>query len=125
MGTISTLEAPAHATSISDDDPLGLAARTILPESPEAPPLDSVVDAMRGIAQLDGLTEDEYRWLATHGHHLYFSDGEQVFVSAKPAHSMSILLEGEIHVRRQKAGPVTYFIGRSGQLTGKLAFSRM
>ena len=38
---------------------------------------------------------------------------------------MIILLQGEIYVRREHGGPAALFIGRSGQITGLLPFSRM
>ncbi len=38
---------------------------------------------------------------------------------------MVVILKGEIHVRRQQAGPMALFIGRAGQMTGVLPFSRM
>ena len=38
---------------------------------------------------------------------------------------MNIILRGEIHVRRRHSGPIALFIGRAGQMTGKLPFSRM
>ena len=36
-----------------------------------------------------------------------------------------LILKGEIHVRRQHGGPMALFIGRTGQMTGVLPFSRM
>ncbi len=36
-----------------------------------------------------------------------------------------LILKGEIHVRRQRGGPMELFIGRTGQMTGLLPFSRM
>ncbi len=38
---------------------------------------------------------------------------------------MILILKGEIHVRRQRGGPMELFIGRAGQMTGLLPFSRM
>jgi signal transduction histidine kinase len=38
---------------------------------------------------------------------------------------MVVILKGEIHVRRQHKGPMALFIGRTGQITGVLPFSRM
>ena len=38
---------------------------------------------------------------------------------------MVLILKGEIHVRRQQGGPMALFIGRGGQMTGVLPFSRM
>jgi signal transduction histidine kinase len=39
--------------------------------------------------------------------------------------NMVCILRGEIHVRRRNSGPMALFIGRAGQITGKLPFSRM
>ncbi len=41
------------------------------------------------------------------------------------AEHMVLILNGEIHVRRQHGGPMALFIGRAGQMTGVLPFSRM
>jgi signal transduction histidine kinase len=38
---------------------------------------------------------------------------------------MVIMLKGEIHVYRQRGGPVAFFIGRTHPITGLLPFSRM
>jgi signal transduction histidine kinase len=38
---------------------------------------------------------------------------------------MVLILKGEIHVRRQHGGPMALFVGRAGQMTGILPFSRM
>ena len=38
---------------------------------------------------------------------------------------MTILLKGEVYVRREHGGPAALFIGRSGQITGLFPFSRM
>jgi signal transduction histidine kinase len=38
---------------------------------------------------------------------------------------MILILKGEIHVRRLQGGPMALFIGRTGQMTGLLPFSRM
>jgi CRP-like cAMP-binding protein len=44
---------------------------------------------------------------------------------APPADHMILILKGEIHVRRQRSGPMALFIGRAGQMTGILPYSRM
>jgi signal transduction histidine kinase len=38
---------------------------------------------------------------------------------------MILILKGELHVRRHSGGPMELFIGRAGQMTGYLPFSRM
>ena len=77
-------------------------------------------------ALLNGLTDDEYLWLATNGEELFADANATVFEQGEPADAMTILLKGEIQVQRDRsgAGPVM-FIGRAGQITGLLPFSRM
>lgn len=87
--------------------------------------IDEVVAYLRTIAALDGLTEEEFRWLAHHSVEAYYSNGQHVFAAGEPADYMAILLTGEIHVRRPGSSPVSYLIGRAGNLTGKLPYSRM
>jgi signal transduction histidine kinase len=53
------------------------------------------------------------------------SPGEILFEEGAPADRMILILKGEIHVRRQRGGPMELFIGRAGQMTGYLPFSRM
>jgi signal transduction histidine kinase len=93
--------------------------------SPERPtPLPEIVAALRTIPPLDGLTEQEYCWLATHGTERVGEEGDLIFVEGGPCDKMHFILKGEIHVRRKHSGPAL-FIGRAGQMTGKLPFSRM
>ncbi len=98
-------------------------------ETPEAPALlgtrEEVTAALIKLPVLQGLTEEEYGWLADHGAKQVTPAGEVLFHEQQAAVSMNILLRGEIHVRRENgaAGPV--FIGRAGQISGLLPFSRM
>jgi signal transduction histidine kinase len=93
--------------------------------APERPtPACDIVAALRRIKTLEPLSESELLWLAEHGTERMAHDGTLVFHGGAPVHHMTILLRGEIHVRRN-TGPVSFFIGRSGLVTGKLPFSRM
>lgn len=83
-----------------------------------------ILEALRHVKALETLHESDLAWLAEHGTEHVVPDGQQVFRGGEPVRHMSILLSGEIHVRRT-GGPVMYFIGRSAHLTGKLPFSRM
>ena len=56
---------------------------------------------------------------------IFAESGAVVFREGDPATKMTILLQGEIYVRREHGGPAALFIGRSGQITGLLPFSRM
>lgn len=87
--------------------------------------LEEIVAALQKVAPLQGLTNAECRWLAEHGSEIFLENGIVVFREGEPAVKMSILLQGEIHVRREHGGPASLFIGRSGQITGLLPFSRM
>jgi signal transduction histidine kinase len=93
------------------------------PVPPERVPL--VVEALRTIVPLEGLTDEEYTWLATHGKEQFAASGALIFRGGAPADQLNFILKGEVHVRRTQSGPLALFIGRSGQMTGKLPFSRM
>lgn len=97
---------------------------------PAAPHVESAstaatVAALRAVPVLDGLSEAEYTWLATHGEVVQVENDTLIFHEQQPARTLHILLGGEVHVRRSNTGPFAVFTGRAGQLTGKLPFSRM
>ena len=97
-----------------------------LPSVPAVPtPCGEIVAALRSISTLDGLTDAEYEWIASHGTERKGEDGVLVFREGEPGLSLNFILEGEIHVRRRHTGPLAFFIGRAGQMTGLLPFSRM
>jgi signal transduction histidine kinase len=64
-------------------------------------------------------------WLARHGEEVVAQPGEILFEEGAPADRMILILKGEIHVRRNRGGPMELFIGRAGQMTGLLPYSRM
>ncbi len=109
---------PQAAAVMESDGQLGAS-------SPARPtPIPELVAALRGLELLQGLTEEEYRWLAAHGTERKAPPRAVVVRENEPAHHMNILLEGEVNVSRANLGSVT-FIGRTARLTGKLPFSRM
>jgi signal transduction histidine kinase len=85
---------------------------------------EAVIEALRGVEALRGLTGDEYNWLASNGSERKFEDRAVVFHENDPAYHLSIILKGEIFVRRS-SDSLTLFIGRTAQITGLLPFSRM
>jgi hypothetical protein len=94
--------------------------------APDAPtPRAEIVAALKTIAQLEGLSDAEYGWLADHGQERVGESGSLIFREGEPACNMNFILKGEIHVRRRHGGPMAFFIGRAGQMTGMLPFSRM
>jgi len=92
---------------------------------PQPTPLHEIIAALRTIAELDGLTEDEYTWIATHTTERIAPDGAIVFTEGEPSHHLNFILRGDVYVNRRNHGPVTLFIGRTAHVTGKLPYSRM
>jgi signal transduction histidine kinase len=91
----------------------------------EPTPIPEIVAALRTVTPLDGLSEEEYTWLATHGKERVGEDRALIFREGEPAVSLNFILRGEVQVRRFRSGPIALFIGRAGQMTGKLPYSRM
>jgi signal transduction histidine kinase len=88
-------------------------------------PVETIAAAIERISQLHGLPLEDRLWLARNSCELMASAGEVLFEEGAPAEQMMLILKGEIHVRRQRGGPMALFIGRTGQMTGLLPFSRM
>jgi signal transduction histidine kinase len=110
---VSSTHPPSHIEAV----PHGV---TLL-RSPE----NRLLEALRAIHQLEGLTEEEYLWLIRNSRESSAPAGTRLFDDGDPAHYMTILLAGEIQVRRKKSGQENILIGRSGNLTGMMPFSRM
>ncbi|MGB6133890.1 MAG: ATP-binding protein [Acidobacteriaceae bacterium] len=87
-------------------------------------PIPEIVAALRRVSALHGLTDGELEWLATNCEEVSAAAGAPLFREGDPATKMTILLSGEIHVRRSQGG-LALFVGRAGQITGVLPFSRM
>jgi signal transduction histidine kinase len=90
----------------------------------DASRVEALVAALRKVGQLQDLSDEEYTWLAENGTERYSDAGMVLFEEDEPANEMTILMKGEIHVRRTK-GAAALFIGRAGQITGTMPFSRM
>jgi signal transduction histidine kinase len=88
-------------------------------------PVEEIAAALDRIVPLHGLPIEDRLWIARHGQEYIADTGDILFEEGAPAEHMILLLKGEIHVRRQHGGPMALFIGRTGQMTGLLPFSRM
>src|SRR5580658_1113876 len=88
-------------------------------------PVETIAQALDHIGPLHGLPFEDLLCLATHGQEWIASTGDTLYEEGAPAVHMVLILKGEIHVRRQQGGPMALFIGRGGQMTGVLPFSRM
>ena len=88
-------------------------------------PAETIAAALERVVPLQGLSFEDRMWLAQNGEEVVAQPGEILFEEGQPADRMILMLKGEIHVRRQRGGPMELFIGRTGQMTGLLPFSRM
>jgi signal transduction histidine kinase len=93
------------------------------PASPS--PVEAIAEALQRIGPLHGLPLEDRLWLARHGQECIANSGDVLFEEGAPVANMILILKGEIHVRRLHGGPMALFIGRAGQMTGVLPFSRM
>ncbi len=93
--------------------------------APGHTPIPELIEALKRVGPLHGMEESELEWLATHGTERFEPAGTTLFHEGDPATRMNIILKGEAHVRRERGAPTGLFIGRAGQITGLLPFSRM
>jgi signal transduction histidine kinase len=98
---------------------------TLDPADANPTPVSEIIEALKRVAPLHGMEDGELCWLATHGIERKVAAGTTLFHQGDAADCMTILLKGEIHVRRERGGPAALFIGRTGLVTGLLPFSRM
>jgi signal transduction histidine kinase len=93
--------------------------------SPVRTPLPEIIEALKRVGPLQGMEHSELEWLAIHGTERFEPAGTTLFREGDVATTMTILLRGEVHVRRERGVPTGLFIGRTGLMTGLLPFSRM
>ncbi len=96
---------------------------SMIPETPT--PIPVIVAALEKIPALQGLPFEQLEWLAKRGQEIRLHSGDILFEEGTSAEEMMLILKGEIHVRRTRNAPMALFVGRSGQMTGLLPFSRM
>ncbi|HEU5458046.1 MAG TPA: ATP-binding protein [Terracidiphilus sp.] len=99
-------------------------APTVAPPPSPTPALE-IAEAIERIGPLHGLPLEDRLWLAQHSEEVVADAGSILFEEGSPTEHLILILKGEIHVRRQHGGPMQLFIGRTGQMTGLLPFSRM
>lgn len=100
-----------------------LSPAAVTPATPT--PEELIAEAVDRIGPLHGLPLEDRLWLARNGQEYKANAGDVLFEEGAPVANMLLILKGEIHVRRQHSGPMSLFIGRAGQMTGVLPFSRM
>ena len=95
------------------------------PTAFEAAPVEEIAAAIRQVDALEGMRDEDYLWLATHGKEGRYPPGATIFREGETPMGMYIMLRGEVHVRRKQSGNISFFIARMGQISGILPYSRM
>jgi signal transduction histidine kinase len=88
-------------------------------------PLETIAEALERVTPLQGLSFEDRLWLARNGEERFAQPGDIMFEEGTLADRMILILKGEIHVQRTRGGSIALYIGRTGQMTGLLPFSRM
>jgi hypothetical protein len=92
---------------------------------PDRPtPIPKIVEALRTVPLLSGLTDEEFTWLASHGVERVIARNALAFRQGQPLLYMCFILRGELHVCRRRGGRTTTFIRHAGQAAGLMPFSR-
>ena len=91
----------------------------------QAERIADIVAALATIEDLNGLTEEEFTWLATHGTERFGKDGDLIFSQGTPPSHLMFILKGSVLVHRHSSSPVSVLIGQTGRITGKTPFSRI
>ena len=84
-----------------------------------------VVAALRTIEELEGLTDDEFIWLATQGTEKFIHDGDLIFSQETPPHHLMFILSGQMRIHRRTSSAVSVLVGQADRITGKTPFSRV
>ena len=120
MATVDSYESLLPSPTVSAPE------QSVVAGPPAKPtPLPEIIAALRTITPLEGLSEEEFTWIATRGSERVGEDRAIVFHENEPACNMNFILRGEVQVRRHNSSTTPLFIGRAGSMTGKLPFSRM
>jgi signal transduction histidine kinase len=98
---------------------------TVATESARPSNREDRVAALQSIEELDGLTLEEFQWIADTATERSARDGELIFGHGAPPHHLVFVLAGEITIKRRTSSPVTLFIGTTRRITGKTPFSRI
>ena len=94
-------------------------------DNPTLTTSDTLKDELRRISVFADLPDDQLTWLAEHMIDRRLDAGEVLARPGDPVRFMTVILEGEIEVRREGDPGPPIFVARAGQVTGALPYSRL
>jgi len=86
--------------------------------------MTEIADLLK-IPAFSGLPEDQLEWFLGEAEELQFKAGDTLMHTGDLADAMFVLLEGQLQARGEFAGETMSITVDSGQVTGRLPFSRM
>lgn len=87
--------------------------------------ITEIVAALRMIEDLEGLTDDELTWLASHGTEEVCHDGELIFSQGNAPEHLIFILSGQMRIHRHTSSPVSVIVGQTERITGMTPFTRI
>ncbi|HEU0013021.1 MAG TPA: ATP-binding protein [Longimicrobium sp.] len=88
-------------------------------------PLEPQPARLHEISLLADLPDADLAWFVREGSWEEYDHGETVFAVGDAAEAMTLVLDGEIQVRRPETGDEVVFRARASEVSGVLPFSRM
>lgn len=80
---------------------------------------------LKQVPVFEGLPEDQLSWFLDQSQQLHLKPGEAVTRQGDPANIMAVILQGQLEARGEFGGESIGFSLKTGDVTGKLPFSRM
>jgi signal transduction histidine kinase len=87
--------------------------------------MDETLDLLRRVPTFEGLPDDQIAWFLSQSEELHLKPGDFYTRQGDPADRMSVVLEGELEARGELGGESIVIPMKTGDVTGKLPFSRM
>jgi signal transduction histidine kinase len=72
-----------------------------------------------------GLPDDQIEWFIGHSQEIALKSGDSFMHQGEPADAMLVVLEGQSQARGEIGGEVVTLMGKAGDVTGVLPYSRM
>jgi signal transduction histidine kinase len=83
------------------------------------------ISELQKVPAFAGLPDDQMEWFIGQSEEVRLKPGEAFFNVGDPADTMFVILEGQLHARGELGGETVNMEITTGQVTGKLPFSRM
>jgi signal transduction histidine kinase len=87
--------------------------------------MTDTLELLRRVPTFEGLPDDQLTWFLSQAEELHLKPGDFYTRQGDPADRMSVVLEGQLEARGELGGESIIIPMKTGDVTGKLPFSRM